>query len=407
MKKTILSVIALLIATVTLAQNRPVYLHMKSGEVKEFEYNDVDYIDFGETVSYDLEMDATYATCFYYGDTGYSLHLSDAPISSQGFPTVDGQNVLRLYVFAAPSADSNNAKIARGRYVVSSDDFTEGHLYNASTGYTVLMQCIEMQESGPYGYTLEFTSGALNVEYEADGTAVMVFRGQLADYGEEYSSLPKNIKVTFKGDVAYDNQDPNSYVTLGEDINMVPANLSGGYSNVAGYYGSYSLTYYNCELDGSGYIVGPGELMNFELLTAEGETMDVATQMPGDYTITDAMNGPWNAGNFLNGTLYPGYGIPIGTYYTVYGEGGASTRLKAFVVDGTVHIDVADDNIRLVANLIAEGGHTIKMDYTAPVANIASRSYAPAATTSTVKGVMKPVKRDMIGQNNVLRLIKK
>ncbi len=409
MKKTIFSVIALLVATVAMAQNRPMYLHMKSGEVKEFEYNDVDYIDFGEEVAaYDLEFEATNASCIYFGGNGYSLHLSDAPVSPEGYPTVAGQNVLRMYVIANESDDSNNAHIEGGRYVIS-PDYALGNMYNGGSGYTVLMQCLEMQETGPYGWTIEFDSGSLNVEYAADGTTNMVFRGKLHDYGEGYESLPKNIKVTFKGNVAYDNQDPNSYQTLTEDVTMVPAALSGGYTNVAGMYGSYTLTYYNVELDADGFIVGPGELLNFELLTAEGETMDAAAQLPGDYTVTDAMNGPWAPGNYLNGMLYPGYGFPMGTYYAVYGEGGAETRLKGFVTDGTVHVDVDGDNVRMQANLIAEGGHTITMDYTAPVSSIIERSYmkAKAGTPRGIKGAMQPVKRNNIRNNNVLRLIKK
>ena len=137
--------------------------------------------------------------------------------------------------------------------------------------------------------------------------------------------------------------------------------------------------------------------------------MDAAAQLPGDYTVTDAMNGPWAPGNYLNGMLYPGYGFPMGTYYAVYGEGGAETRLKGFVTDGTVHVDVDGDNVRMQANLIAEGGHTITMDYTAPVSSIIERSYmkAKAGTPRGIKDAMQPVKRTNIRNNNVLRLIKK
>lgn len=408
MKKILFSALALCVATVVMAQNRPVYLHMKSGEVKEFEYSEMDYIDFGEEVTYDLEIEASNAFCVYFGGTGYSLHLSDAPVSPQGYPTEAGQNVLRLYVFANPSADSNNAMIERGRYDISGDN-TVGHLYNAANGYTVLMQCLEMQETGPYGYTMEFVSGAMNLEYEADGSANIVFRGKLVDYGEEYASLPKNIKVTFKGNITYDNQDPNSYQTLTGDVVMQPTGLSGGYSNVAGMYGSYTLTYYNVTLDESGYITSGGELMNYEILTAEGNPMDVAAQLPGDYTITNAMEGPWAPGNYLGGMIYPGWGIPIGTYYTVYGEGGVETRLKGFATGGTVHIDVADGNVRLQANLTAEGGHKMTMDYTAPATSIIDRDNMASVKgqPATVRGRMMPVKRSSVAQGNVIRLIKK
>ncbi len=406
MKKIIFSAIALMVATVTMAQNRPVYLHMKSGEVKEFEYNEVDYIDFGEEVTYDLEFEATSTYCAYFGGNDYSLSLSDAPLSESGFPTEAGQNLVRVYIVAPESADSNNPRLEGGRYALGAD-YTLGGIYNSSS-YTFLFQNLEMQDGSPYGWTIEMESGALNVEYDAAGNANLVFRGKMHDYGEGYESLPKNVKVTFKGAINYDNQDPNSYQTLTEDVTMVPTGLSGGYSNSPGYYGNYSLTYYNVTLDAEGYITSAGELMNFEILTPEGETMDIANQLPGDYTITDAMNGPWNVGNFLDGQLYPGYGIPMGTYYTVYGEGGTETRLKGFVKDGTVHFDVADGNVTIKANLIAEGGHKITMEYTAPESSIVARNYAPATTqpTTTLRGIF-PAKKSTVHQQNVIKLIKK
>ncbi len=394
-----------MVATVTMAQNRPVYLHMKSGEVKEFEYNEVDYIDFGEEVTYDLEFEATSTYCAYFGGNDYSLSLSDGPMSETGFPTEADQNLVRLYIVANESADSNNPRIEGGRYALGAD-YALGNIYNSSS-YTFLFQNIEMRDGSPYGWTIEMESGALNVEYDAAGNANLVFRGKMHDYGEGYESLPKNVKVTFKGAINYDNQDPNSYQTLTEDVTMVPTGLSGGYSNSPGYYGNYSLTYYNVTLDAEGYITSAGELMNFEILTAEGETMDIASQLPGDYTITDAMNGPWNVGNFLDGQIYPGYGIPIGTYYTVYGEGGSETRLKGFVKDGTVHFDVADGNVTIKANLIAEGGHKITMEYTAPESSIVARNYAPAATQSGVLRGTFPAKKNTVRQPNVIKLIKK
>lgn len=405
MKKIILSAIAVMVATVTMAQNRPVYLHMKSGEVKEFEYNEVDYIDFGEEVTYDLEFEATSTYCAYFGGNDYSLSLSDGPMSETGFPTEADQNLVRLYIVANESADSNNPRIEGGRYALGAD-YALGNIYNSSS-YTFLFQNIEMRDGSPYGWTIEMESGALNVEYDAAGNANLVFRGKMHDYGEGYESLPKNVKVTFKGAINYDNQDPNSYQTLTEDVTMVPTGLSGGYSNSPGYYGNYSLTYYNVTLDAEGYITSAGELMNFEILTAEGETMDIASQLPGDYTITDAMNGPWNVGNFLDGQIYPGYGIPMGTYYTVYGEGGSETRLKGFVKDGTVHFDVADGNVTIKANLIAEGGHKITMEYTAPESSIVARNYAPAATQSGALRGAFPAKKNTVRQPNVIKLIKK
>lgn len=405
MKKIMISAVATLcVASVALAQTRPVYVHMKSGEVKEYDYDEVDYISFGDEITYDLEVEATYQSCIYYGGTSYIIQVSDAPISASGLPTQAGQNLLRLYVFADKSEDSNDAKVAAGRYGLTGE-IAVGNLYNSSPGYTCLLMCTGMDGDTPLGSMLEFESGAVTIEYAADGTASLVFRGKLVDTGAE--GQPIGVKVTYKGKLEYDNQDPASYKKLTEDVEMVPTGLSGGYSNVDGMYGSYTLTYYNLELDESGFIVGPGELMNFELLTAEGNPMDVAAQLPGDYTITSASVGPWAPGNYLGGEMYDWYGfsMPLGTYYTVYGEGGAETRLKAFVTGGTVHVDVEGDNVTMIADVEVEGGHKITMNYTAPASSIIDRAnMAPAQPKA---GVLTPFKLTNIKQNNVLRLIKK
>ena len=412
MKKTIMAAMLLCAATLAQAQSRLAYIHMKSGEVMELEYNDVDSITFGPSVNLDQELQATYIYNIYYGGTSYMLHMSDAPISSQGLPTQAGQTVVRVYLFANQSADSNNALLTAGRYPIS-DEIAVGNIYNASEAYTSYIKCTGLNDEGnPDGYQVGYTNGSLNVSYEADGTANVVFRGELVDYGEEGEALgiPHHIKVSYTGQLPFDNQDPASYVLLGEDVKMEPNGLSGGYSNVDGRYGSYTLTYYNCELDKDGFIVGPGELMNFEILTEEASPMDIS-KLAGEYTISSALEGPWAPGQFLSGEMYDYYGMtfPIGTYYTVYGEGGAETRLKAFSRDGSVKFSVDGDNVTIDADLTVEGGHKITLNYTASASSIAdmSSSRSKAAKKSLVGQLTPAGKKSIFDHQSVIKLVKK
>lgn len=84
MKKYILSAILLCIATVVMAQERSTFIHMKSGDIVEMNYNDIDSITIGELMTYDEVMNATYVKHIYYGGTNYMLHFSDKPISDEG-----------------------------------------------------------------------------------------------------------------------------------------------------------------------------------------------------------------------------------------------------------------------------------------------------------------------------------
>ncbi|MBQ9178119.1 MAG: hypothetical protein IJ140_03905 [Prevotella sp.] len=412
MKKIILSIILMCASTAVMAQERSTFIHMKSGDIVEMNYNDIDSITIGDPMTYDEVMEATYVKHIYYGGTSYSLHFSDKPITDTGLPTEAGQRVLRLYVFAEKSPNSNNAFMKSGRYVVGGD-IAVGHIY-IEGDYSGMLYCTGINEDGtPLGYMLGLKkeSGALSISYEGDGSANVVFKSAFLEYDSE-TEYPENVMVTYNGSMPFDNQDPASYIMLTEDVNMQPTGLSGGYSNVEGMYGAYDLSFYNCELDESGFIIGPGELFNISLFTEDGTPMDVS-KLAGEYTPTSAMEGPWEPGNYALGEMYDWYGMsmPIGCYYMTYGEGGTETRLKGFVTGGTLKITLNEDQTMMTvdADFTVEGGKSLTMNYTTATSNIIDRdngTYMPARNVKD--NVLTPLKRsNVLNRANTIKMVKK
>lgn len=378
MKKIFMAALLACFTMFSYAQSRSALVHLKSGKVVEYDVDDIDSIDFTAPVTYDQSFEnAAYGMGVYFGSGEYLTEISNAPIDSDGLPTEAGQYVIRFLAVGANSADSNHAIMPSGRYTPATT-FAEGTLYDADN-YLVAMVCTKVENGQPYGYSVYFDKGATaNVTYNSDGTYDIDFKGSVSPDSADFENIP----MKFHGTIDYDNQDPSTYNLLSEDVQMVPAALSAGYSNVEGMYGDYTCTFYNCELDKDGFIVGPGELLNVELLTEEGQTMDL-TKLPGEYTVA-TMTGDMGPGNWIEGMNYEYYGmyIPIGTYYMTYGEGGAETRLRAFAQSGTVNVTKVDDGYKFDLDLTVEGGHKVTMSYTAP-----ESSFTDRGTMSSAKGM--------------------
>ncbi|MDO4159080.1 MAG: hypothetical protein Q4D41_01315 [Prevotellaceae bacterium] len=408
MKKILFSTIFLLcMTTLSFAQNRSVLMHLKSGEIKEFNVADIDSLTFSDPVNYDLDIVATSTLSLYYGSGEYYVTISDAPMDSDGLPTQVGQTIVRFYAIGEKSIDSNNAILPSGRYV-SGSSLEEGSIYDGE-GYMVVLRCTGIDAEGNIdGYQIDLETCVANVEYKSNGTYDIEFKGSLSEIeGVDFT----NIRMTYSGPIAFENNDPSAYKTLAEDVNMVPTAMSGRYTNMAGAYGNYSIAFYNCPLDEDGFIIGAGELMSVELLTSESASMDIS-KIAGTYTISSALEGPWAPYNFLDGSLYEYYGmyIPLGTYYTVYGEGGSSTNLYGFAKDGTVVVTVDGTNITFDFDLIVEGGKSLTMDFTGDASTIQDYTvYGAPKAVNSKNGFTKVGKgrANIHNSGNVLRLVKK
>lgn len=384
--KKILPIAALLLAAAMPAaaqQNtRTALLHMKSGEVKEFNVSDLDSITFTQPVDYDKVVQCKYGMGVYYGDGEYYTVVSTDSLDPSGYPTRVGQVSVFFYAIGAKSVYSPAAILPSGRYVAATS-FAQGTLYQ-SDRYLYAFECTAINDGKPTGKKVAFDLGAeANVEYKSDGTYAIDIKGRSSSTTEGFS----NVHLTFDGTIAYANKDASYYERYDHDYNFVPKNLSAGYTAGTSY-GDYSCSFYTVPLDSNGYTIGAGELMNVELLTKPDSVMNL-DDLLGEYKVTSAMQGPYEPGRFLEGINYNMYGtyVSIGTYINEYNDEGYVTpnTKRGFVKDGKVTVTKDGDKYRFVCDLVLENGYKLTMDYSADKSCFVNRAGAPAARTPMVK----------------------
>ena len=98
-------------------------------------------------------------------------------------------------------------------------------------------------------------------------------------------------------------------------MNVNVVNMGGRYqTDYNKTYGMYTMALFNTPIDEGGFVDGAGEVINLSLITKYTEHMDI-NNLAGEYTVADVINGPYEPGKFLSGTLYEYYGmmLPMGT----------------------------------------------------------------------------------------------
>lgn len=382
MKNNLLIAAMLLASTIGFAQSRSALIHLKSGEIKEIDYAQLDYITFTEPVTYDFEQEAAYASSIFYGSRQYVLRFSDKPISSKGLPTEVGQMILRVYPIAPDPVNSSvNCNLAAGRYEANKS-FADYSLYLGDSWFCVLL-CTGFENDEPQGYQIPMSHGVLNVSYAADGTASFDFKGGFAEPVELLGNV-QNIHLTYNGTVEYDNQDPKAYQMLSEDVNVDVTGMGGRYeADAEGGFGMYTMALFNTPLDEYGYVIGAGEVVNLTLVTEYSEHMDIST-IAGEYEIADVINGPYEPGKFLSGTLYDYYGylIPMGTNLSFYDENGYAINKYGFATGGTITVTVEGNNVTFVGDVETENGKHFTFNYTGSADAISDYTVTESAPAS-------------------------
>ena len=382
MKKNILLAVLLTVSSIAFAQTRSALIHLKGGEVKEFYCDNIDSITFTPSVTFSKEIVATNYWCQYYGKGFYYVTLSDAPMDSVGLPTKAGQTIVRFYPIGKKSLDSRNAILPSGRYDTALGTKVGGLFDGENT--LELLYCTAVTADRVDGYQWHMASAVANVTYNSDNTYNIDFRGVINDTtgiatekGFEYPH------VTYSGPLTFSNEDPDSYDLLTEDVVMVPNNMGGGYTNSAGNYGFYSFSFFNTPIDNEGDISGAGELLSVALLTEDGTPMDLS-KLPGTYSVTSFMTGPYTPGRFADGVIFSG--LAMGTNYQIFDEKGQSKRMKGLVKDGTVTITRNGTKLTFVCDLVTENGKKVTMNYTDDESKIIEQSSSGAPAVKAVAG---------------------
>lgn len=385
MKKTLLTAIAGLFALTVGAQQRSAFVHMKSGEIKEYTINSLDSITFGAHVDYDREFEAKYSLAYYYGEGNYWVLLSDQPISDQAMPTVAGQTIVAFYAIANPDEFPHSATLPENKYVTASV-VKPGVLATTDTGLTYVMICSGFNDEGQAtGWRMDITNAEALVKHNADGTYYIDYKCDLGERNEAADFQRSH--VTYNGPLSFICMDKTAYDILENDLTIEPDWMQGSHtSNADDEYSYWSIAVSNVPRNDD-YITGGGDYMVMELITKYESPMNI-DNLAGEYTVASVNKRPYQPGTFLSGSVEEIFGMsmPIGTYYNPYDQYGNATNTIAMAMGGSVKITTDTDSITIDADLTVEGGHTIKMKYTADKSTISDwDTYwdAPAAPTKT------------------------
>lgn len=316
-------------------------------------------------------LKATEAAGWYYGDLAgngtscYFLFLSNAGISEKGAPTAPGQ-FIRFPFFAENAAAGSELVLPTGKY---SFDANSG--YDAGSILTSNVSFIDAfwnpTVANPtaddlVGYIYNAADkGQVDITKDADGKYTISVDMNLANISEDGDTLDKkHVTMTYTGAVTCTDHDPAKYTPVSGDYKLNIPNASGRYENAVEFgYGNYSIAFYSVALNGEGYIVGPGDLFNVELLVDAAEEGDLS-KIAGTYTCAPFDGGVFTPGHFVGGKWYEamaGYYIPAGTALTVYtGEGDN-------LVDSAYGL--ASDGTITVTNK-GKGIYRFDIDYTTP-----------------------------------------
>lgn len=323
-----------------------------------------------------VESSATLA--WYYGPVEGAesdllfLSLCNAQLDElTAMPSGEGE-LLRLYMYI-DRTDADNPVIAPGTYTLELDGDT-GEPFTLSYGNSVF--ALSTDEGW---MQIDYESGEVVVEY-ADGiygiTANMVIND-----GEG-----SKVRAEFEGELKISDLT-DGYFHFDTDITQVMTGLSGGiYPSSDTRFDNYTMTFYNCELDEDGFIVGKGYLFNTELyFTADEE----------DYSGTYGPNPDWESGSYYNFSYitgdvmnYYGFYMPMGTYLSEYDDQGSLIRI-GLVVDGDIEIARADGNVTMSAVLTTSKGHEITVSYDGPE-GVTDMTSASASASMKIRPVKDP-----------------
>lgn len=411
MKRFLLSIVMAATTMATMAQaslTKSMFVHLKSGATTEIPCADIDSITFGESSGQKpaTEINVTHTMNIYYGDAygigkgAYLVCLSDGEITPEGLPTEVGQHLLRLLFMADKSDNYTTATIADGTYNLSSDSTTDKSLYSGESVYLV---CTGYDDDGNVtGYQYDLASAQAIVTNTDNLTTKIEATVTLNSEEDE------TLKFTYDGQLKFDNGDPTTYVPLDKDVSLTDLNASGRYTTSSDEkYGNYSVTFYNCELDDDGFVVGEGSLINFEIFTPYSKHMDLS-KLAGTYTPVTLTSPENYTGHFMEGTWYPIYGdfySAIGTYYTYFDENGSNT-CYGLVKDGTVTVNVDGDNATFTLEGTTPEGKKVSMTSTANKSAISDFTQDTAEASAKPKVKFNGTRRKAAAKSKVFTPVK-
>lgn len=307
------------------------------------------------------EFTANQARFYYYHDfykdgttACYQIVLtnSDAGFSSGGtLPAGPGQLVC-LFLCGPQSEDKDNPILPAGTYKFAK---AAGEAYTFSTSYGHYIDAFYETSGGLTGWQLQPEGGEIVIS--VDNGVYDVKADLNVGYIDEITDEEMHIAVStsYKGKITV----PGPFNELpGENYVMDLTGLSG---MVDASQKLVALTFYGCELDKNGFIVGKGDLLNvFIYYTGNTPLAD----LPGTYSYAPYLEpNSWTDNRFIGG-YYFDYGIiiPTGTYCAHYNDSGVIDAC-GFCGGGTIDVKAvgapSDGNLSFDFNLEAQSGTKI------------------------------------------------
>lgn len=303
------------------------------------------------------EFTGTKARFYYYdnyykNDTTscYQLVFTNSEAFSSGgtVPAAPGQ-LICAFLCGPRSADKDNPVLPAGSYKFAA---VAGDIYTFGSRYGHYIDAFEYNGELA-GWQLPLAGGTIDIT-ETDGIYDVVAHVTAAEYDEETDEeFSVEVSATYHGAINVPGPLPE---LPGEEVyEMNIPNLSGMYDSSQH---AFILSFYGCELDGDGFIVGRGDLMNATIYY-DGETPQA--DLPGTYeyvAYTDYAN--WSNDHFVGGYLYKlsaDFIIPMGTYCAVYNEYG-SIESCGVCDGGTITVTALDEagNMKFDFDLTTQKG---------------------------------------------------
>lgn len=301
---------------------------------------------------YFADVESTATLAWYYGldetvggDLVF-LSLCNAELDKySAMPSGEGE-LLRLYMYTEKT-DKDNMALAPGTYTLVTEP---------SAPFEVA--------GGDYSaFALSTEDGWMQIGYES-GTVTVERDGDTYDIVAEMviaDGLGTKVRGKFSGVLDFEDLT-DGYIHFDSDMNEVMLGHSGGIYSGDENCNDYTMTFYNCELDSDGFIVGAGFLFNTELFFDVNGTDYSGTYKPA----TDWMNGYKNY-TYMPGDVmyYYGFYMPYGTYLSEYDDYGNLIRI-GLVVDGDIDVSISDGVLSMNGVLTTDKGHEITVSYEGP-----------------------------------------
>lgn len=307
----------------------------------------------------ETEFTGTKARFYYYHDyykdgktACYQLiftNCEDGFSSGGTLPAGEGQ-LICAYLCGPQSEDPNNPVLPAGKYEFTK---TPGEMYTFGARYSHYVDAF-MYEGSLAGWQLPPVGGTIEIT-EEDGIYDVVANITAAEVDEETDEeISVDVTATYKGRITVPGPLPD---LPGDEYVMTIPEMGGMYDSSQNV---FALTFWGCELDNDGFIVGRGDLLSVYIYY-KGETP--LADLPGEYEFVDYLDhSSWANDHFLGGYLYKissDFVIPFGTYCAVYNDGGG-IEACGLSIGGTITVTSTgngnDGNLKFDFDLVAKNG---------------------------------------------------